>query len=522
MSSPLISLLHPTARVKPSATFARGWYDACEQFFATCDHPESVEYIIAVHDSRWEKFWQIGEFEGWVTPGNWAVPMELAGSAFATLRNGQRCKVVRNTDRDCVVDQINTAAEHSHGKLISGVMDDLRAPEHWDTLLLEGVGYPWRNAEQCGSRALDVELIILCGSGATPERDRELMICGALTRKRYERYGFILDPDFESMYSDNWQRHVARRDEAAGLVRIIERLDIQFDHQHPSLTGGPADEVYGLQNRPEAYLAGSVTLHQKVTGCRVMVACLPGESFRSEIVGSRFQLIDDLKARTQFGIVAPHWCYTSNVYSTRIELAEGALRFPSVTKADDLILWIDDDNAVDFQHVAWLMEDLERDPSLGVAVGWCWCENSARQVGAEGDARWVMSAGRQDADTLACLRFAGSDFDAAIERGSFLISSEDIAPHNFWSGFPVVLMRRSVMEELGPLAFAPIVDGHAKNGFVSEDAAFFINAANRGIKSAVDIRCQVPHVKWRAIQPQYVPERERGQVEAMRAGVTVR
>jgi len=514
MTAPLISLLHPTARVKPSDLFPQGWRAACRQFLSTCDHPENVEYIIAVHHSRWDAFWGALETHETVLHVEVKNGDDIAVGYLDDCPEWGRVVVVKNMGRDCVVDQINVAAAHSHGKLISGVMDDLRAPEHWDTLLI-GAVTPVMEYGALG------EEIILCGSGATPERDRELMICGALTRARYERYGFILDPDFESMYSDNWCRFVARRDEAAGLVKIIERLDIQFDHQHPSLTGGQGDEIYALQNRPEAYLAGEVMFHQKVTGARVMVACLPGESFRSEIVGSRFQLIDDLKARTKFGIVAPHWCYTSNVYSTRIELAEHALRFPSVTKSEDLILWIDDDNVADFSHVQMLIEDLEQHPELGVVVGWCWCENSARQVGMEGaEARWVMSAGRQDPDTLACLRFVGADLDGAIERGSFLISSDDIAPHKFWSGFPVVLMRRSVLEQLGPLAFRPILDERAKNGFVSEDAAFFINAAAAGIKSAVDIRVQVPHVKWRAIQPQYVPERERGQVEAMRAGVT--
>lgn len=509
--TPMISLLHPTARVSPSEGFPRGWRDACRSFFVGCDRPEWVEYVIAVHESRWAEFFRHG-----VVGDIGHSIIEVSDNTVLSIEPWGRVRVVLNTGRDCVVDQVNAAARASTGKVLFGVMDDLRAPAHWDTLILETLmGCPIQEFQPepfYGAPAgyLEGNAIVLCSSGAPVERDRELMICHAMTRVRYETLGYVLDPDFESMFADNWSAWQARDDVRRGNAAILERFGIRFEHLHPTKGTMPGDAVYDLQNRPEAYFAGQVAFHQKVSGARVLVACLPGESFRSEIVGSRFQLIDDLKANTRYGIVAPHWCYTSNVYATRIELADNALLFPSITRDEDLVLWIDDDNDCNFGHVSMLLDDLAADPDLGVVVGWCWCDHSESESGSARS--WVMSCGRQDLD-LACLRFTGEDFDAAVERGSFLISSADIAPHRFWSGFPVVLMRRSVLAALGPRAFVPINDSRVKYGFTSEDTAFFLNAAWAGVKCAVDIRVQVPHVKWRAIQPQYVPAGERAAVE---------
>jgi hypothetical protein len=490
---PLISLLHPTRRVTPSKGFPRGWREAHDAWLSRADHPERIEYVLAVHKSRWQTF--------------------RDGEMFVGAFGSDEVDTV-NLGRDCVVDQLNEAALASTGAILMGIQDDIFPPQGWDTMLLDAfefdVGPIGASVNAKGDTSLP-EAAAVFSSGATPERDRELMIAGAITRKRYERYGHILDPDFESMYADNYNAWRIRRDADAGLCVLIERLDIKFEHRHPSLVGGPVDAAYEQENRQEAYLAGSVIFHQKVSGSNVMVMCLPGETFRSELVGSRFQLIEDAKARTRFGIVAPHWCFTSNVYATRIELAKKALEFPTITPEADLVFWADDDNPVDFQQLSFLIADLDARPDLDMVVGWCWCDHAEAEDSQA--TKWVMSCGRQGVQSLVCLRFAGSDFDAAIERGSFLISSDDIVPHRFWSGFPCVLMRRSALARLGPLAFAPILDSRAKDGYTSEDTSFFWNVGELGLKVAVDIRVQVPHIKWRGITPQYVPERERGQVE---------
>jgi hypothetical protein len=229
-----------------------------------------------------------------------------------------------------------------------------------------------------------------------------------------------------------------------------------------------------------------------------MVICLPGEVFRNEWVGTMFQTIESLGHMGY--ITGPHWCYTSNVYCTRIELAQGALEFRP--KAD-FVLWIDDDNLVTADQVQLLIQDLEAHPEFGGVTGWCWCDhNESEGTIAE---KWRMSVGRQRWPDLQCLRLTSDDLQAAFQK-SPLITSDDLLPDAFWSGFPCVLMRRSALEMLGPSAFAPLILP-VNYGFTGEDTSFFINAHKAGVKFAVDIRVKVPHVKWRAIEPAFVPGR---------------
>ena len=525
--SPLITVVHPTARVGASEAFPRGWRDAHDAWLAACDNPATVEYIVAVHSSRWMDF----------------MSSDLFGSVDCSQWGAFR--VVENKNRDCVVDQTNAAAARSTGLVITGAADDYFPPEHWDTLILEAL--------YAGDAELKESQVLLMSSGNP--RDEELMIANAITRARLEQLGTLLDPDFESMFADNWFGFQNRRDAEKGVCMLIERPDIVFEHRHPVFGQGKMDAVYAQQNRAEAYRKGQVVFHQKVSGARVMVMCLPGENFRAELTGSRFQLIDDVKATTRYGLVAPHFCHTSNVYATRIELAKEALAFPSCTQDQDLILTVDDDNPLDIHQLQMLIEDLDARPDLAGVLGWCWCDHNE---GDDPDAsKWVMSCGRQD-ENLTCLRFTPQDFEEAAERG-FLITSDDVKPHALWSGLPVMLIRRSAMEQMGWQAFvartadpvlvgalqhalealggvrqvAPTIAGKAirqveaalnwagklnacRNAMTSEDTSFFIRAHELGLKFGIDVRVRVPHMKWRGIAPQYVPESERGRVEKLR------
>ena len=59
-----------------------------------------------------------------------------------------------------------------------------------------------------------------------------------MTRKRYERYGYIAHPAFESMWADNYLTWEAKKDAAEGALMLVERLDIVFEHRHPALGKG--------------------------------------------------------------------------------------------------------------------------------------------------------------------------------------------------------------------------------------------------------------------------------------------
>ena len=476
MKKPLISLLHPTARVKPSEAFPRGWKDAHDAWLSRADHPERIEYIVAVHESRWQEYtdeiavaWQ-GNMGGWF-----------------------RFIGVQNRKRDCVVDQLNAAAEASEGLLLMGVMDDFYPPRHWDTLIIEALPKSLHVGRDEGPD-FEGEYVIVCSSGASAERDRELMIAGADSRKRFKRYGYILDPAFESMYSDNWRALQTRRDAEMGICQVIERLDIQFEHRHPTLTNTPLDEVYALQNRPAAYFNGYNTFAEKagLKRQRSLAVCLPGEEFRSEWVSRWTMLFGHLTQVHQL-MTLPFFAHSSNVYCTRIELAQGVLDSPIPC---DFSLWIDDDNTLTPAHFDMLLRDLDEHPELDGVVGWCWCDNhQAEAIEAQ---KWTMSVGRQGPN-MECYRFTLEDFKKS--DGPLLGTDQIEYPDGFWSGFPCVLLRRRVLEMLGSGVFAPVFREDVKYKFTGEDTAFFWRAREAGLKFAVDVRVQVPHVKWRVIEP---------------------
>jgi hypothetical protein len=541
MNRPLISVLHPTRRVTPNEQFPRGYKAALDMWHERADS-RNFEYIVAVHESRWEEF-----LKGIMPlPGGDGLyiftpePDGMDGQVVYPFR------IVKNTKRDCMVDQTNCAFEASTGLLLTGAADDYYPPEHWDTLLLEA-----RAAYRMGDRKMDApplleedECVILCSTGATPERDRELMIGGAVTRKVIERRGYCLDPDFESMWSDNWWAFENRRDEKAGLLRIIERLDIQFDHRHPIFGKGQMDEHYAQQNRAEAYKLGELTFIHKVTGKPIVIVCMPGELFRSNWVQMSFN--------TLFGMAndclpVPFQNYSSNVYMTRMEMAQKALEFRPKAQ---FVLWWDDDNEVSLEHVNTLARDLKEHPELDIVVGYSWCDNHAEKGHDVNE--WSLSCGRQRWSDLQCNRFRGPDIQKAL-KGNGLITSDDIQPHVFWSGFPLVLMRRSALEKVGWEAFrarttdpellaalkyllsaskavglAPKqfvydaidraeVIASCKFGQTSEDTSFFMACHEKGLKCAVDVRVKVPHIKPRAIEPQFIPA---SQVEQMNIGKT--
>ena len=186
---PLISVIHPTRRIEASEGFPQGWRSVYDAYRAACENPACVEYILVVHSSRWKQFW----------------PSDFYNNA--DVRFWGRLRIVENTGRDCVVDQLNAGAKAATGVVLMGAMDDMYPPQDWDLKILEAMCGPRDSQGNFpGISALDRETILVCGTGAGVERDRELMIAGAVTKNRVDRIGYLLDPDFvtktETRYLD--------------------------------------------------------------------------------------------------------------------------------------------------------------------------------------------------------------------------------------------------------------------------------------------------------------------------------
>lgn len=486
---PIISVLHPTARVKPyPPSFPRGCWSAVEQLANAAVKPHLIEYVLIVHASRWSEFWE--NFGGDAPDTDRVIltspSIDLWGSFL----------VIKNSGRDCVVDQINCGAAASTGQLLVGVMDDLEAPARWDEKLTRCLP----RGTHCGKEGLDFDGEYVIDLTGEPS---DWIVYSALTRKRFERYGYILHPDFESMYSDNYFSAIAHRD---GVV--INGRHLGFKHCHPSNDPNQQmDEVYRSQNEPLKYFKGRQAL-MRLLGQpvqEVIAMCLPGEWFQAEWVSMFTNLFGYISGT--LGMMAnPYFAHTSNVYCTRMDLVKGVLESPVES---DYVLWIDDDNKLSCDQFDRLLKDLKEHPELDGVCGWCWCDN--HQSESHEFNTWTMSCGKQGPN-LECHRFTPEEL-----RGlGPLITSREIEAEpgmGFWSGFPVVLMRRSVLVTLGAGVFAPVFREDVNFGFTGEDTAFFWRARQAGLNFAVDLRVKVPHMKWRAIEMEVMAPEKAAQPE---------
>ena len=487
---PTFSLLHATARLKPYPSFPHGWRDVYQAYFDACDHPEDVEYILAVHASRWDEFCN--------------SPIEMGG-AFPSFGSFH---AVKNYGRDTCVDQLNVAAAASDGLVLHGVMDDMYPPAHWDTLI------------RAALPSLEESWLVNCATGGGVERDRALMIGGVWTRALYKRFGFILPPQFESMYADNFMAELHR----AGRY-VIERFDIAFDHRHPTFGKGEPDEIYALQNRPEAYASGlkalraarahapesamtpasapeSAMIEGNLVGApesamtaalagpsdarspsagRSLALVMPGERF-SWVWVSRMVILIEHLMRRGFRLTWPPCAgYSSNVYRTRGDLHEALL---DLDPAPDFVFWLDDDNVVMPDQFDKLVADMDARPDLDLVCGWTFCGTDSYC----GDYR--SSVGRN---------VNGS---GGVHLGPDELCSGRGLVDIDWTGFPCVLMRGATLRKAGPYPFDPLLGGPAR--YYGEDLGFCARLRANGGKLAVDPDVMVPHFKLRADAPPQV------------------
>ena len=108
----------------------------------------------------------------------------------------------------------NKAAEHTTLPVIICIADDFNPPQHWDSLLLGLTPSNWTTGEH----------VVKVEDGYV----HNIFVLSILTRKRYERYGYVFYPGYESMFTDTEFGEVAIRD---GVV--IDANHILFEHLHP-------------------------------------------------------------------------------------------------------------------------------------------------------------------------------------------------------------------------------------------------------------------------------------------------
>ena len=452
---PTFSILHTSARPEQ-------WRAVFEDWLSKADNPAAVEYVLCI-DSRWG--FQFGLLSTAETFG---------------LRPGLD-RLTWNLGRMCYVDGVNTAAKASNGSILIVNADDQFPCEHWDTKLLEAL------------KVHPAEFVLEVSTGTPNEHDRGILVLPILSRSRYERLGYVLYPEYESMFADNDFCEQAKQD---GV--ILDARELVFPHRHCLFTKGVAeDRAYVMQNRPEAYLLGEkVLLKRRAANFgsvsrsgngKWIAICIAGEMVPLKWAIALNGLTHGL--RSAGWSVALHDNYRTSVYATRQANLESVLKSEP---QPDYVLMFDDDNIVNFEHVARLLDLLESRPEVDAAAGWCWFQPDADLP----DVRPSCGHFAPDSWGLRC-----------FEAISFQREKE---PREIeWTGFPCFLIRRSAFDRLPARPFLPLIDESLPYGMGGEDASFCKRAMDAGLKFLVDPRVKVQHIKPRAIEPVFPTENQK-------------
>jgi len=483
---PLFSILHTSARPDK-------WRAVYEDWISKAEHPEDVEYVLCA-DERWG-FRRQPVLTVEPVAGDSAIKLEV----WELDRDGMNT-LVWNEGRKCYVDGVNTAAAASTGRILIVNADDQFACEGWDTKLSSFTVPGGYNLIR-DSNLEFWPFVIEVSTGTPQEHERGIMVMPILSRARYESLGYVFFPAYESMYADNDFCEHARQD---GMV--IDARHLMFPHRHPLFDPAvKSDAAYEAQNRKEAYALGQNLLMRRrashfgkepLPQSKIIAVCIAGESFSLDWMLAFMGLRDEL--RQNGWTVVTHTAYATSVHMTRMLQAKSVLEsIEQDTPIPDLVLFIDDDNLVNYGHVAQLIQDLKDFPEVDLAAGWCWiCSTNSNVIN--------VSCGMFSPDGLHLTYFDNLAWKKAREPRAI-----------DWTGFPCCLMRFSLLKEMGTAAFLPLIDERLMFGMSGEDSAFCKRAVDAGHKLIADPRVKVQHVKPRAIEPFFPEQYENPKVAAM-------
>jgi GT2 family glycosyltransferase len=447
------SLCHPTLRLPD------GWRKACQAWFDLADNPEDCEYILCTEEPV-------------------AVdPSTVPWKGF---------KQVSNEGRKTAASAWNTAGFAATGQFLITVADDFFPCPHWDSEI----------------RKLVPDMEKACVLAPRMSSEDGFLYFSLLTRAAYERYGgWFFYPEYWGMYADNDFTAWARSQD------IVIDTALEFRHLHPTLGTAGWDETYLWQQDPAAYERGKKIFEWRVANnfavrteeverCledpgRVKYAktapphktaiaiCLPGESFSSAWVSNWTNLFVSLLIGGYDP--APLFGYASSPFVARSLLLQEVLTAPMFL---DYLLWIDDDNIVLPADLERLLQDFQEHPEADMIAGWCWVEPS------RGEKAITTSCGRLNPG-YAVEPFTVEEIREAAKRNELMPAG--------YTGFPVVLMRHSLLAKIGQHPFTPFIAPEMRWGMTGEDVAFCARVTEAGGKLYVDPRVKVAHLKVREI-----------------------
>lgn len=168
-----ISLLHPT--VRPD-----NWYECCQNWYRNCDCPEYVEYVLVPERSRF--------------PENFKPDIPFNHHI-----------VQWNTHAASIVGGLNCAAEVSSGKVFVNLSDRYFSAPHWDTDLRHVL-----------ANKMDTEVVVWASQNQVYVDNANVvpthMVHAIMTKSYYQKWGYVLNPEYTDWYVDNELHEVSERD----------------------------------------------------------------------------------------------------------------------------------------------------------------------------------------------------------------------------------------------------------------------------------------------------------------------
>lgn len=166
------------------------------------------------------------------------------GWALAPQLEKQGVRVVKNEGPNTCVAGWNAAAPHATGDVLIAITDDFLPPDRWDEALRDVAGgAPWWEGDH----------VVWVSDGYNPD----IFTLSILSRRRYQRFGYIFYPGYASLFCDTEYSAVAKLETGS----VIDARHLLFEHLHPDCGKRVRDPLDLVHASRERWKQGEMLFH---------------------------------------------------------------------------------------------------------------------------------------------------------------------------------------------------------------------------------------------------------------------
>lgn len=204
-----ISLIHPSYK-RPEMS-----YNTCLEWLHNCSNPNDVEYLIGLDDDDTSKEQYKEKFKNFTWWGRFKI--DIGDSTDSVKASYRVAKTISDTS-----------------EILFQISDDVSSIPQWDIKIKEAFN---------GIDNFNTPKALFVNDGYWTFGT--IFVHPIMNRALYNKLGFILYPEYTSMFADNDFTEVCRK-----LNCFIEAPYITFKHKHYSIGMNKFDETYARRNNP--------------------------------------------------------------------------------------------------------------------------------------------------------------------------------------------------------------------------------------------------------------------------------